>query len=465
VILLLSTAFAWTCAEATNLYANAATDSLGSARLRTGAAYSPEALACIANSDIPESARARLRAQEGEPFQIEPGQSYETVVLDLGCGALTVTAGDELSIHGFTSGDEPVLETMPGTATLRGRPSLRDCADLEVEVPREARLLVYHRGTYVAVHGMEGPVEVEAARADVVVTGPSKVVEVKAPKGSVYVDVSGSVEVSGGQGTVAVGAGNGSSVRVTTVGGAQFLWGGPLRKAELSSVEGSIRTQSTFLAEAVVDARSQNGDVLIGLASEQIDVSSPSALRPPSLFHSPESGALRPDRQLPGGQHTDLLYFEWLPTEARALWATTRPAQIVPTTGARIRGVSTPSSERLRVVAHSLSGFAGAVELPRTPAAPLGPTLAHLRRGATAGLASCRPDLAEPVPAGAEDLWATIRFANGKATTVTFDAEGFDPRLTACIEKQMKSWTVPDPSTFEVDWPLRLRLVRSGSPP
>jgi len=83
----------------------------------------------------------------------------------------------------------------------------------------------------------------------------------------------------------------------------------------------------------------------------------------------------------------------------------------------------------------------------------------------TAGLASCRPDLVDPVPAGAEDLWATIRFANGKATSVTFDAEGFDPRLTGCIEKQMKSWTVPDPSTFEVDWPLRLRLVRSESPP
>ena len=158
MILLVSTAFAWTCAEATNLYGHAATESLGAAHLRTGAAYSPEALACIAESDIPEKVRARLRPQEGEPFQIEPGRSYETVVLDLGCGALTVNAGDELSIRGFTNGDKPVLETMPGTATLRGRPSLRDCTDLEVEVPREARLLVYHRGTYVAVHGMKGPV-------------------------------------------------------------------------------------------------------------------------------------------------------------------------------------------------------------------------------------------------------------------------------------------------------------------
>jgi hypothetical protein len=464
-LLLLSTAWAWTCAEATHIFANAPTESLGAARIRNGWSYSEEDLACLAASGLPGSVVQRLHPQAGTELHLTHTGPIETLVLDLGCGTLSVVAGgaDQVSVDGHHMGEAPVFETQENTLTLRRDPQPTSCADLTVTAPAQARLLVYHRGTYVRVRGMAGPVEINAPQADVTVVGPAELVEIEALKGSVYVDVSGSVQVDGGQGVIAVGAGDGATVRTSSVAGSQFLWGGPLRRVDASSVDGHIRSQATLLPAAIVDARSQNGDVLVGVSAIQAAVLPTHTGTAPPLLHATAEGSMRPDRELPSGQRSQA-YFEWMPIEVRGLWSPEGRGQLVPNIGARLRSTHTPSQAAVRITPQSLSGWAGGVQMDHEPPVALGASAAALAERLPS-LGACRPDLAGAVSASQIDLWATIRFDEGSAQEVTFDTEGFDPKLVACVRDVMTSWTIPQAQEVVVDWPLKLRRVRSEATP
>ncbi len=190
-LLFLSTALALTCAESSHTYANAPTENLGALRIRQGWACSAEGLACLYRSDVPSHVVERLRPQEGTPFEVQGTGSPSTVVLDMGCGTLSVTGSGTVHASGCHNGSSPSLDQTDATAILRGHPGNGVCADVSAHVPKNARLLVFHRGQHVAVTGMEGPVEIHAARAAISVVGPSKLVEVETLNGQVYVDASG----------------------------------------------------------------------------------------------------------------------------------------------------------------------------------------------------------------------------------------------------------------------------------
>ncbi len=465
--LLVSTALAWTCAEATHIHGNAPIASFAATELRDGWSYSKDELRCMQRGGVPGELVGRLHRQEGEPIHLEASGTYTTVVLDLGCGTLRVTGHDDstLVVDGFHAGNRPFLEPHGETITVRRDVAYQVCTNLTVQAPRNARLLVHHRGSHVVVHGMAGPVEINAPQADIAVVGPSEIVEAETLRGDVYIDVAGSVQVDSGQGQVAIGTGPGATARITTVSGAQFVWGGPLRRLEASSVDGDIRSLATLLPEAVVDARSQNGDVLIGVGPAQAALLPRLTVRPPDLLHDTPAGSMRPDRSLPGGTPTAYAHFEALPVAVRALWSPRAPArELWPATGAWVRGDQQPDESTARVVAHSLTGFASAAPLPEQVPRAMGATLSALtdRLGS---LAACRADLGEPVLHGEIDLWARLVFRDGAPTSVTFDTEGFDPAITRCVHKAMMGWTIPDAREVVVDWPLKLRLVRSTPPP
>ena len=322
--LLVSTALAWTCVEATNLYAYAPSPAIAMTHLRDGWSYTKEELLCMQRGGLPPSEVAKLRPHDATPMHLEAEGPFRTVVLDLGCGSLTVMGHDQtgLVVDGTHDGKPPFLEAIDTTITLRRAVTFQQCTDLVVQAPRDARLLIDHRGTQVRVHGMEGPVEITAPQADVEVVGATEVVEVETMRGDVYVDGATTVQVDSGQGLVAVGATRGATVRLTTVSGAQFVWGGPLRRMEASTVEGDIRSLATLLPEATVDARSQNGDVIIGADPSQLAaIPTPSADGRIALLRSTPKGSLRPDRVLPSGQPPAGAAFERLPVPVRQLWA------------------------------------------------------------------------------------------------------------------------------------------------
>jgi len=135
-------------------------------------------------------------------------------------------------------------------------------SDIEVHVPAGSRVSVESFASSITVSEVTGPVTAETVNGAVSVSGSVKEVSAES--------VNGAVDVSGAPTRVHAGTVNGAltvrgargEVEVNTVNGElRVVAGGPIQRAHLESVSGSIRFEGELAPHADLQAQTVSGEV------------------------------------------------------------------------------------------------------------------------------------------------------------------------------------------------------------
>jgi hypothetical protein len=197
---------------------------------------------------------------------MSPAKVREVRVQDVR-GLLTVTAWDRDSVALRGQAGGLALRAVPGAVHLErsGTPGASD--DVELLVPRAARLAVRGGGSVDAT-GLTGEVEITAARGRIRLEGAMRRVSVEALEGNVeVVGPAASVAVRTAGGTVVVRGVRGE-LDLSSVSGAIAVGAARVTTARLASVSGEVSFKGVVEPGGTLDATSFSGDVELRLPPE-----------------------------------------------------------------------------------------------------------------------------------------------------------------------------------------------------
>jgi hypothetical protein len=182
-------------------------------------------------------------------------------------GLLTVTAWDRDSVALRGSAAGLALRTVPGAVHLERAGAAEATGDVELVVPRGARLVVRNGGSVDAT-GVAGEVEISAAQGRIRLEGPMRRASVEALAGNVeVVGPAASVTVRTAGGTVVV-RGIRGELDVSTTSGAIAVGAARVTTARLASVSGEVSFKGVVEPGGRLDASSFSGDVELRLPPE-----------------------------------------------------------------------------------------------------------------------------------------------------------------------------------------------------
>ena len=182
-------------------------------------------------------------------------------------GLLTVTAWDRDSVA--LRGEAPglSLRAVPGAVHLERTGTTEPTGDVELFVPRRARLVVRGGGS-VDAGGLTEEVEITAARGRIRIEGGLKRVWVEALEGNVeVVGPSKSVSVRTAGGSVVV-RGLRGELDVSTVSGPVAIGAARVTTGRLASVSGEVSFKGVVETGGTLEASSFSGDVELRLPPE-----------------------------------------------------------------------------------------------------------------------------------------------------------------------------------------------------
>ncbi|HEX5634592.1 MAG TPA: hypothetical protein VFX50_15225 [Gemmatimonadales bacterium] len=179
-------------------------------------------------------------------------------------GTLTVTGWDRdsVALRGPAAG--LALRRVPGAVHLERAAGGDASGDVELFVPRQARIAVRGGGSVDAA-GLDGEMEVTAARGRIRVEGGLRRVSVEALEGNVeVVGPALSVVVRTAGGSVVVRGVRGE-LDVSTVSGAVAVGAARVTRARLASVSGEVSFKGVVEPGGTLEAASYSGDVELRL--------------------------------------------------------------------------------------------------------------------------------------------------------------------------------------------------------
>lgn len=179
-------------------------------------------------------------------------------------GLLTVTGWDRDSVMLRGNAVGLGLRTVPGAVHLERAGTGDATGDVELLMPHGARLVVRGGGSVDAT-GLDGDVEIAAARGRIRIEGATRRVSVEALEGNVeVVGPSASVTVRTAGGTVVV-RGIRGELDVSTVSGAVAVGAARVTTARLASVSGEVSFKGVVMPSGTLEATSFSGDVELRL--------------------------------------------------------------------------------------------------------------------------------------------------------------------------------------------------------
>lgn len=180
---------------------------------------------------------------------------------------------DSISVRGthgaasamFGGGDREHVKF--GVEPLRTGDARLASADLQVTVPRRARLWVKATVATIDVTGSGGELEVYAVGGSITVRQASGVISIESIDAPVQVDsVRGDLRVRGGKAPIVVREASGTA-SITTVSGSVTLIG-HAPESRIETIGGDILLDATRLAGALVDLQTHAGAIRITTGTE-----------------------------------------------------------------------------------------------------------------------------------------------------------------------------------------------------
>lgn len=140
-------------------------------------------------------------------------------------------------------------------------------SELEIHVPRGARLTIDGFSTTIEVRDVHGSIKAESVNGSLRASGSKGEVELETVNGSVEFEGPASrVKVGSVNGRVSVRGASGE-VEAETVNGPLEVQGGAFQRARLDTVNGRLTFAGTLARGATLDAESVSGDVELRLGA------------------------------------------------------------------------------------------------------------------------------------------------------------------------------------------------------
>ena len=227
------------------------------------------ALLMLTLAALPTALIAQTSVREGRPAARDA-----VVRLSLPAGILRVTAWerDSVDVRGRLDGGATSFMLGGPPASLKGGlmvtpPSSRSAsADLEVRLPREARVRVQSGAAEVEVTAGGGTVEVIGTSGRVRIAGTAERVSVETLDGNIELAVTGREGiVRSADGTVVV-RGVLDALDASTVNGPLYVgMEGPITRAHLETVSSEIAFKGRLTHEGRLNAETHGGDIELRL--------------------------------------------------------------------------------------------------------------------------------------------------------------------------------------------------------
>ncbi|MEQ1571023.1 MAG: DUF4097 family beta strand repeat-containing protein [Myxococcota bacterium] len=193
------------------------------------------------------------------------------VSIDLPCGALIVRGAEVPKVKVTGTIDDPdalSVTTSPGHVSIdvASRFPNRNCAQLEVWVPRAAAVDVETMSASLTVEAVTGPVELETISGPITVTTDGSGVSAESISGAITVrGAAKRVEASTVSGAIWLDRVVGP-VRVESVSGSiRVVGGGPLPSLSAETVSASVTVAASFDPDARVSLESHSGALVLAL--------------------------------------------------------------------------------------------------------------------------------------------------------------------------------------------------------
>lgn len=202
-----------------------------------------------------------------------------TIEIENTSGEITIRGWDrnEVSVSGWIGDDVEELVVEGGRNSIvieveieggRGWRSRDTDADLEIMVPRGARLEVETVSASIDVTDFDGRLEAESVSGGIDVSGTLNLAELETVSGSIEMigantrtsaeSVSGSIRIEGAA----------DRVEATTVSGRVEVEAGEIHRGDFESVSGSVSVECSLSPEARLEAGSHSGNVTVTLPGD-----------------------------------------------------------------------------------------------------------------------------------------------------------------------------------------------------
>lgn len=177
---------------------------------------------------------------------------------------LTGVKGDgveEIELEG--QGDKVAIRVQMKSGNHKG-----GGAELEIRVPRNARLELESVSGNIKVIGATGTAEIETVSGDLSISGELKTIELQTVSGDVVVEAASErLEVEAVSGDIKIGRVSGE-VELETVSGDIKIGGGQITRFRAKSVSGDVELEGDIFGAGKSNIESHSGDVVLRLGSK-----------------------------------------------------------------------------------------------------------------------------------------------------------------------------------------------------
>ncbi len=462
---------------------------------------------CLAERGVSlELVRAAWRLRAEEPQYTHPlkhdqsVRASSTLELDMMCGSVSVLGTHDSAVRIRGSGPEQsrldVKETrQPGNPsgpveglqvsvedaravdrddpaalprfTREGalRPDVpRPCAHLQIEVPRDSRLVVTSARADVRIWFVGGPLELSSHFGDIEIVGRTDELVLRTTSGHVRADTASKhVDIETVSGMIELSAGEDARVALSTISGPIWVWGGPIRRIDASSVSGDIRMNASLADASHADLETHKGDVEVRAPDGDIVARSHEGLaNGPAEMVRPDGFSQRHGRSVANGGQFERL--DLLDAEVYGLWAKKVPERWWFRRGAVVSSVLSAPAKHIQLSARSFSGDVTVDTATRFPA-PTGPLIVGLEDvgdRVDACVEEQRKRHPEAVGHAVLNIEIGEKGAVAKATAPAKAQDAAhveDGRLSSCLVRAVDKRTFDAAPGTTIRWPVPFRQV------
>jgi DUF4097 and DUF4098 domain-containing protein YvlB len=217
-----------------------------------------------------QAASAKERIDEKRPLS-----SNGKLIVENISGSITITGTDEEMMYlTGTKGEGVEAIEIGGSADkvsirveMKGGRNNNGSAELEIRIPRNARIEVEGISANVKLIGVTGTAEVETVSGDISISGELKTIELQTVSGDVVVEAASErLEVEAVSGDIRVGKVSGE-VELETVSGDVRIAGGQITRFRAKSVSGDIELDGDIYGSGKSNIESHSGDIELRLGT------------------------------------------------------------------------------------------------------------------------------------------------------------------------------------------------------
>lgn len=498
MLALLTAAFALECREVVNMEtAGVPPEEIVRQMNVAGTPIDRDFMACLVAHGAGESiVNSAWRLEIAGPKRDVPLDATHVVTLptwvevDLTCGSVTVEGADTktIAIHGrgdanakltaAPTGDGLRVDVGSGSIVngvdpaqlpvfsrddrgAKPAPIERPCADLDIRLPRQSRVVVKSARADVRVRFVDGPVELTSHFGNLDLVGRTEEVVLKTTSGNIRSDTGAKhVDIETVSGMVEVSVGSEARVVASSISGPIWVWGGPVQRLSVNSVSGDLRLNAAVQDSGNALLQSHKGNVEAHVPSGEIAATShegvaqtPSRLvRPDGPTQRVKHGtALRPPDRFGS--------LELLSAETYGLWAKEHPERWWFRRGAVVSRTIEQKASGFTLSASSFSGNVRVQDATAFPA-PTGPVIAQMEAVAPR-LDACVDDQLRRRPGSKGHAVLTMRLRDdGTVVEAVAPASAYDPKtvedgaFSSCLVRAVEKLQFEAGGEAEIRWPV-----------